>query len=245
MSTQSLQSIDNPVREPNTSDDATTMAIDPRHIHMDDNETSEEIVHRPFQKHGDPFIKNNAKLLETLQCLHANEEAFMFRNRADDMTIMIRSMADATDQMMAFELLVVFDPAEDKHSSMRRLLEMEYSCVKDDEDDYIFETIAVGKDVQPGEIDEVVDSMNFMYDMKICECFDHLMKTDDIDVCFMCNMTSGDEKNTGESCIICTDVIHTTRGLRRMSCCTQTMHVKCYEKWKSTEDEKICPVCRK
>jgi hypothetical protein len=192
----------------------------------------------------DPFVKDPGILLNTLLDMHTHEEAFMFRNRDDDITCMIRSTSEATDELMSFELLVITDPDKDMHAKFKSIMSMEYTVLPDDDGHYIMDSITVSRDATPEDMDEAVDSINAMYDLRICECYQALVKSKSLDLCYICAISRDPSKSSDTTCIICTDPIHTTRGIRRMACCNQCMHAKCYERWRSEEEKKTCPVCR-
>ena len=184
-------------------------------------------------------------LLRTLKDMHLNEEAFMYRNRADDMTFMLRSTSEKTDQLMSFDLVIVYDETKDVRDAFKHVLNMEYTLVEDDGGDYIFDTITVANDATPGDMDEAVESINMFYELSICECYKNLVKSPTLGLCYICSIGRDPEYPGEDLCVICADTVHTARGSICMKCCNQPMHKKCYERWRSEEETRSCPICRK
>ena len=203
----------------------------------------------PFsQTHDDPFVTSAPRFLELLVSMHRNEEAFLFKNRPGDIEYMFRSSAESTQQMMVFELVVPYDPADDPTGELKTVFESEYACMPDDTGDYIFETMTLDKDASleneetRDEVDELVDLMNYYYDVHICECGKNLVKTDDFGACFECHARASHEI-LDEMCLICSDRILTKHGRVILACCVQPFHKKCLQTWKRTKHV-ACPVCR-
>jgi hypothetical protein len=184
-------------------------------------------------------------LLRTLKDMHLNEEAFMYRNRSDDMTCMLRSTSEKTDQLMSFDLVIVYDESKDVHGAFKHVLDMEYTLVEDEGGDFIFDTITVANDATPDDMDEAVESINMFYELSICECYKNLVKSPTLGLCYMCAIGRDPEYPGEDSCVICADTVHTARGSVCMKCCNQPMHKKCYERWRSEEETRSCPICRK
>ena len=211
-------------------------------------ETSEEedepkIV--PFKSlANDPFIRSSKRLLEVLRSLHRNEEAMLFSNRAGDLTFMLRSTSEITDELMSFEVVVPHDPDDDPGDFLKRVLTDEYACMEDEGGDYVFESMVVTRDATEDDVEDVVDTINFFYDVHICECHANLVKTDDAHgICFSCHLQGDDKETTGHACVICSEEIRTRRGLVSMACCRQHLHRKCYNLWRGKKTTN-CPVCR-
>jgi hypothetical protein len=213
----------------------------------------ESVVIEPFKKLVDtPLVSSTKRLHELLTSLHRNEEAIMFLNRSDDLMFMLRSSAGCDDAMMIFELVVPYDPAEDPRGDLKIVFDNEYACTEDEAGDYIFETFTVAPDAEEGDFEEVLDMINYYNNVRICECYRNIIKTDDFDVCFECVLRSAEEDTctsrpdleSDELCTICGDRIITKRGRLVMNCCDQRFHRKCYSTWrKSSKNE--CPICRK
>lgn len=193
----------------------------------------------------DPLIKSGDMLLSTLKDMHEREEAFLFKNRGGDITCMLRSTSEASDELMTFDLVLIHDPVKDIHDAFKTIMDMEYTVIADEEGDYIIDTITVSRDASPEDMSDAVESINSLYEMSICECYEHLIKSPYLGLCYVCSISKPRQDDTGESCIICTEAIHTERGIRRMKCCNQSMHKKCYERWRSEEENRLCPICRK
>jgi len=203
----------------------------------------------PFsQTHDDPFVTSAPRFLELLVSMHRNEEAFLFKNRLGDIEYMFRSSAESTQQMMVFELVVPYDPADDQTGELKTVFESEYACMPDDTGDYIFETMTLDKDASleneetRDEVDELVDLMNYYYDVHICECGKNLVKTDDFGACFECHARAS-HGVLDDMCLICSDRILTKHGRVILACCVQPFHKKCLQTWKRTKHV-TCPVCR-
>ncbi len=214
----------------------------------DDNEvlyTLPPIV--PFQKQQhDPFVTSSARFLDLMKSMHRNEEAFLFKNREGDIELMFRSSAESAQHMMVFELVVPYDPADDPAGVLKEIFETEYACMADDTGDYVFETLTLAKDALAGgneELQEIVDVVNYYYDVHICECGKNLVKTDDFGACFQCHARSGDD-DLDATCIVCSERIITPNGRVVLKCCGQTFHKKCLQTWQRTHPS-MCPVCRK
>ena len=186
-------------------------------------------------------------LLKTLKDMHAHEEAFMFHNREGDMTCMLRSTSEKTDELMTFDLVIIYDAAKDVHGKFKRAMTMEYTVLEDEDEDFVIDTITVSKDATPQDMDDAVESINKVFEMCMCECYENLVKSTALGVCYVCAIC-GDDPDDGtpvDTCVICVEEIHTDRGAVRMNCCDQAMHRKCHERWRSEEATRNCPVCRK
>jgi len=194
---------------------------------------------------GNEFVKCADVLLETLKDMHKREEAFLFRNRGETMTCMLRSTSEATDELMTFDLVLIHDPAKDIHDAFKKVMDMEYTVIPDDEGDYVIDTLTVSKDATPEDMSEALESINLMYEMDICECYRNLVKSPDLGLCYMCAIMRDPDHQPVNACIICADLIQTSRGGVCMNCCGQYMHKKCYERWRSEEEKRVCPICRK
>lgn len=191
------------------------------------------------------FVKSAELLLETLRDMHEREEAFLFRNRGGNITCMLRSTSEATDALMTFDLVLIHDPDKDIHDAFKKMMDMEYTVIPDDEGDYVIDTLTVSKDATPENMTEALESINLLYEMDVCECYENLIKSPPLGLCYVCNISKDPCHEPTEACIICAELIQTARGGVCMNCCGQHMHKKCYERWRSEEEKRVCPICRK
>jgi hypothetical protein len=193
----------------------------------------------------DSFVKSADYLLKTLKDMHEREEAFLFRNRSEVLTCMLRSTSEATDELMTFDLVVVHDPAKDMHDAFKKVMEMEYTVIPDDEGDYIIDTLTVSKDATSDDMTDALESINLLYEMDVCECYENLVKSPALGLCYQCSIMKDPLDEPTDACVICADLIQTTRGGVSLNCCGQRMHKKCYQRWRSEEETRVCPICRK
>lgn len=211
----------------------------------DDDDDDDEFI-EPFTKFAnDPLVQSHNHILDLLKALHRNEEGFMFDNRAGDIRYMLRSAAECDDAMMVFELVVPYDAADDPTGEVARLFNNEYACESDEAGDYVFDTMTLPRDATVGHdgLVDIVEMLNYYYNLSICECGGNVIKTDDLDVCFSCQLRRQPEC-IDQSCTICGDSIITTTGRVVMNCCGQPFHKKCVQLWRRTS-KAGCPVCRK
>ena len=212
----------------------------------DDEEDDDEEFIEPFTKFAsDPLVKTHEHTLDLLKALHRNEEGFMFDNRAGDLKYMFRSAAECDDAMMVFELVVPYDAADDPTGEVAQLFNNEYTCESDDAGDFVFDTMTLPGDatIEHTGLKDIVEMLNYYYNLSICECGANVVKTDDLDVCFSCQLRRQAESLT-QSCTICGDSIITTAGRVVMNCCGQPFHKKCVQLWRRTS-KAGCPICRK
>ena len=210
-----------------------------------DDDDDDEFI-EPFTKFAnDPLVQSHIHILDLLKALHRNEEGFMFDNRAEDIRYMLRSSAECDDEMMVFEIVVPYDAADDPTGGVARLFNNEYACESDDAGDYVFDTMTLPRDATVGHdgLVDIVEMLNYYYNLSICECGENVIKTDDLDVCFSCQLRRQPEC-IDQSCTICGESIITTVGRVVMNCCGQPFHKKCVQTWRRTS-KAGCPVCRK
>jgi hypothetical protein len=142
--------------------------------------------------------------------------------------------------------VVPYDPADDPTGEVKALFEAEYACVADESGDYVFETLTLPVDSETTdneELDEIVEIVNYYFNVSVCECGKNLLKTDDFGACFACHAQAQDGQ-LGSECMICSDEIMTKRGRTVLTCCEQAFHKKCLQKWRRANPT-ACPVCRK
>ena len=213
---------------------------------MDDDDDDDDDFIEPFAKFAsDPLVKTHEHTLDLLKALHRNEEGFMFDNRAGDLKYMFRSAAECDDAMMVFEIVVPYDVADDPTGEVAHLFNNEYTCDCDDAGDFVFDTMTLPVDatIDHAGLKDIVEMLNYYYNLSICECGANVVKTDDLDVCFSCQLRRQAECLT-QSCTICGDSIITTTGRVVMNCCGQPFHKKCVQLWRRTS-KAGCPICRK
>jgi hypothetical protein len=169
----------------------------------------------------------------------------MFDNRAGDLKYMFRSAAECDDAMMVFEIVVPYDAADDPTGEVAQLFKNEYTCQCDDEGDFVFDTMTLPGDATTDHdgLKDIVEMLNYYYNLSICECGTNVVKTDDLDVCFSCQLRRQAEC-LAQCCTICGDSIITTAGRVVMNCCGQPFHKKCVQLWRRTS-KAGCPICRK
>lgn len=226
------------------------IVIDPGGASGDEEEDEDEETERivPFRADdNDPFIISSSRFLDLMKSMHRNEEAFLFTNRAGDIQWLFRSSAESHQSVMVFELVVPYDPADDPTGEVKALFDNEYACVAEDESgDFVFETLTLPVDSEAAgneELDEIVEIVNYYFNVSVCECGKNLLKTDDFGACFVCHAQAQDGKFGGE-CMICSDEIMTRNGRTVLTCCEQAFHKKCLQKWRRANPT-ACPVCRK
>lgn len=191
-----------------------------------------------------PFISCPVFFLEELIDLHKSEEDVVFKNRDGDMTFVLQTTSEATDEMMTFDLSYMYDEDEDRHGKIRNILDMEYNASQSDESLWTFYTFAVGKDPPLSEISEMADALDSVYSFRFCECFEYFVKNPDRHLCSICRMRREEREDVRE-CVICSELILTSRGRVLKSCCGQYMHRRCVEMWRRDNASKSCPICRK
>jgi len=195
----------------------------------------------------DQFIVSTASLEQALRDLHRDEESIMFRNRSDDLTFILQATCEATDEFMSFDLSYMYDEDMDRHGKIKALMEHEYNALLNEEENWTMFQFTMTSDPSHEDMEEIMKLINKVYDLRICECFHHLIKHPDHPVCYMCTMRSPSITNTMEgyaSCVICNEAIHTPMGSVQKSCCSQVMHKRCLELWRRDDPLKICPICR-
>lgn len=227
-------------------EDVDAMDEDDDDDEEDDDDDDDDDFIEPFTKFAsDPLVKTHEHILDLLKALHRNEEGFMFDNRAGDLKYMIRSAAESDDAMMVFEIVVPYDAADDPTGEVAQLFNNEYTCESDDAGDFVFDTMTLPGDAttEHDGLKDIVEMLNYYYNLSICECGANVVKTDDLDVCFSCQLRRQAESLT-QSCTICGDSIITTAGRVVMNCCGQPFHKKCVQLWRRTS-KTVCPICRK
>lgn len=213
---------------------------------------SPEQSHSPLAANSDPekeegplFIRNPRFLLEALQDIHKNEEAVIFKNRHGDMSFVLQSTSESTDQMMTFDVSYMYDEDEDCHGKIKHVLDMEYNAIRSDDSLWTLYMFTIGVDPPISDVEEMADALNTLYTIRFCECFEYFIKTPNRSLCHMCSMRRDTHENTQE-CVICNDPILTELGSMHMkSCCGQYMHKRCVEMWRRDNPCKTCPICRK
>lgn len=192
-----------------------------------------------------PFIQNPLFLLDALRDLHRDEESIMFPNATGDIVYVLQATGDATDELMSFDLAMCYDETVDCHEKIRYILEHEYSAIQNEEDNYSMYMFTVKPEPSSAELLEIMDVLNRMHAMRICECFRYFVKAPDRDVCYMCTMRGHLSSDLPVDCVICNDPVQTSMGSMEMkACCQQVMHKRCVELWRRDDASKICPICR-
>lgn len=141
----------------------------------------------------------------------------MFFNRAETLCFVLRSTSEAGDALMSFDVILLYDEDEDVHGKLKHLLDMEYSALYDPEDtNYVFESFTCQETSDRSHLQEIQASLNTLYDLKVCECYEYFVKSDESPVCFMCALR-GEPMRTQEeaSCIVCSERIRTQREIGR------------------------------
>lgn len=189
------------------------------------------------------FIAYPEYLLEALRDMHMLEEATMFENSAGDLQFILQSTSEATDEMMTFEIALLYDEAQDQHGKIRRILDLEFATVPNEDGNWTFYLGNLTQTPESEDLIEAAESINALRDIRICECFEYFIKTPGRHICYMCTMRRLQDEVTRE-CVICNDPIRTRLGSIHMTCCDQYMHKRCLELWRRDDSTKICPICR-
>lgn len=177
--------------------------------------------------------------------MHRSEQTMMFFNRAESMCFVLRSTSEASDTLMTFDVALIYDEDEDVHGKFKYLLDMEYSAVADPEDsNYIFETFTLQDSSTREHLMDIQASLNALYDLTICECYEYFTKVKGRDICFMCSLR-GEPMRSEETCLVCSEPIRTQRGCRRMLCCGTVVHLACHEMWRKSDINRVCMICKK
>jgi hypothetical protein len=195
----------------------------------------------------DRFIISPMSLEQGLCDLHRDEEAVMFQNRQGDMTFILQATCEATDEFMSFDVSYMYDDDKDCHGKMKTLMEHEYNAFHNEEDNWTLFQFTMTSDPSHEDLVEIMTLLNKVYEMRICECFQHLIKHPDRTTCYMCTLRSPNTVNIQEgyaSCVICNEPIYTPMGSIQKSCCQQVMHKRCLEIWRCDDSLKTCPICR-
>lgn len=195
----------------------------------------------------DRFIISPMSLEQGLRDLHRDEEAVMFTNRSGDLTFILQATCEATDEFMSFDLSCMYDDDKDCHGKIKGLMDLEYNAFHNEEENWTLFQFTMTSEPSHDDLVEIMAYINKAYEMRICECFQHLIKNTDSTVCYMCTLRSPSTVNTLEgyaSCVICNEPIHTPMGSVLKSCCQQTMHKRCLELWRRDDPLKTCPICR-
>lgn len=202
--------------------------------------------HSPEQPDPTRFISSPESFLEALQDLHADEESIMFTNVDGDLTFILQSTSESTDEIMSFDISLMYDDSIDCHGKLKTLLDHEYNAVYNDDENWTLYVFALSQEPSSTELHDMMRLVNKTYNMRICECFEHLVKSPKRSVCYLCTMRKRATQEPQKSCVICNDAIQTPMGSVTMkSCCGQVMHRRCLELWRRDDARKICPICRK
>jgi hypothetical protein len=196
----------------------------------------------------DRFIVSPTALEHTLRDLHRDEQAVMFQNRLGDLTCILQPTCETTDDFMSFDLSCMYDEDKDCHGKIKEIMDLEFNAVHNEEGNWTLYQFTMTNEPKLEDLVEIMTFMNKVYELRICECFQHLIKNTDRNVCYMCTMRSPSTVNTEEGyaeCVICNEPIHTPMGSVLKSCCQQTMHKRCLELWRRDDPLKTCPICRK
>ena len=191
----------------------------------------------------DRFITSATQMMDALQALHKDEDAIMFSNQSGDMVFVLQSTSECTDEMMTFELALVYDETKDCHGKIKMIMDHEYGALENEEDNYTLYMFTLTKDPDAEDVYDTMRCINNTHKLRFCECFEHCIKGADREVCYTCTMRS--RPWTPIPCVICSDPIHTWKGSMHMkACCGQWMHRRCLELWRRDSDSKVCPICR-
>lgn len=194
-----------------------------------------------------PFVSSTDALLTALTDMHHDEESLMFTTRSGELTCILQSTSESDDEIMSFELALVYDEDTDCHGKLKTLLDHEYGAMyNEEEENWTLYVFTLTRNPPTEDLYAIKRYLNKTYDMRICECFDHFVKSEK-SVCYRCTMcqTPG-SSDRRETCVICNDPIETPMGSITMrSCCNQVMHKRCLELWRRDDATKICPVCRR
>lgn len=192
-----------------------------------------------------PFVPCIDRLRQTLMDMHAAEETMMFFNRHESLCYVLRSTSEAHDELMTFDVALLYDEDEDVHGKFKYLLDLEYSAVADPEDsNYIFETFTLHPSSDVAHLHDIQESLNALYELTICECYEYFVKAKKQELCFMCTLR-GEHMREEHTCIVCSERIHTHRGCRRMACCGTMVHAACHEMWRKSDINRVCMICKK
>jgi hypothetical protein len=194
-----------------------------------------------------PFVPCPDRLRLVLTAMHRAEETLMFFNRAETLCFVLRSTSEAGDALMSFDVILLYDEDEDVHGKFKHLLDMEYAALYDPEDtNYVFETFTCQETSDRSHFQDIQTSLNTLYDLKVCECYEYFVKSDDSSVCFMCALRGEPLRTTQDAtCIVCSESIRTQRGCRRMACCNTLVHAACHETWRKQDINRVCMICKK
>ena len=189
------------------------------------------------------FVAHPEYLLEALRDMHMLEESTMFENVSGDLQFILQSTSEATDEMMTFEVALLYDEATDQHGKIRRILDLEFATVPNEDGNWTFYLGNLAQSPSMDDLMEATESINALRDIRICECFEHFIKTPGRHLCYTCTMRRRQDEEERE-CVICNDPILTRLGSIHMTCCGQYMHKRCLELWRRDDSTKTCPICR-
>lgn len=190
------------------------------------------------------LIRDLGNFLGGIKRLYNSCEALTFENIDGTFEIMLRPDPEV-DELMTFEVLVIYDEDKDKFGTFIKLLRLE--LFENEDEEFFLGRISIRKDADTSSEDVVsaMHKLNAFYAVRICPCGRYFIR-DISPICFFCHMTSADEDMQFIQCSICHE--ETQRiTMRRQSCCKHFMHVHCVERWFNSDasgENPTCPMCR-
>ena len=196
--------------------------------------------------HSENLIIRSAKgFLGCLRRLHNNNDAITFMNDENSLRIRVRNDPFVEDEdeedVIGFEVCLV----DDDDDALHDVLKLESGGYVDDERILVLETYEFVREEleqDPTLLQPAIDFINGVFHYTICLCGKYLVK-DDAAMCYYCHMTASDEDLKQEFCFVC----HTSTVQKQMTClkcCSQYVHAKCLNRWRSVSKNKDCPHCR-
>lgn len=198
--------------------------------HLDDDDCSKP---SPREPRPDDLVRDPKAVERVFRRLHESEGSVVFKTIGGDMSVVIRSDADAEDTSMVYDL---------GFTVPEHVVEMEFEGALDETGVYVYQVITFDETMSEEDLDFVTDIINRAYRTKICECSERIV-WDDHPICAMCDLCRTTLDPLGKECVICADEILTSRGCVTMACCQQTMHKSCRSRYER-DSKKACPVCR-